>query len=219
LPATYLVWFPPIRAVGRPDFFVLGVLLPLGILAAYGFDFLWQQAAKASRRQAWQVALLLSMPLLIFEFWNGPFPGYFLNIHPFYLELARQPEPLALIELPLGRQPSKPYLFNQMFHQKPIVEGLSARTPNEAYRYIDANPLLHHWRHHIWLNCGEMGDELDTAVTQLIQDNFRYVILHNQAEIDPILPYFLYREPVLQDERLTVYDLWDFQQWPICPRS
>lgn len=218
LPANYLAWFPPIRAVGRPDFFVLGLLLPLGILAAYGFDFLWQQATKSSRHRLWQAALLFTIPLLVFELWNGPFQGASVNIHPFYLALSQQPETFALIELPLGRQPSKPYLLNQLYHQKPIVEGLSARTPNEAYRYIEANPLLHHWRHHIWLNCEEMGDELDAAVTQLIEDNFRYVILHNQSdEIDPILPYFLYREPIVQDEQLTVYDLRDFQQWPFCP--
>ncbi len=219
LPAHYLAWFPPIRAVGRPDFFVLGLLLPLGILAAYGFDFIWQLAAKSSRFRPWQAALLLAVPLLIFEFWNGPFPGEPVIVHPFYLELAQQPETFALIELPLGRQFSKTYLLNQLYHQKPIVEGLSARTPEEAYHYIEANPLLHQWRHHVWLNCDEMGSELDTAVSQLIQDNFRYVILHTQyqPEIDPILPYFLYREPVRQDEQLTVYDLRELQQRPFCP--
>ena len=143
-----------------------------------------------------------------------------MEVHPFYLEIAQQPEAFALIELPMGRLPSKPYLLNQLFHQKPIVEGLSARTPAEAYRYIEANPLLHQWQTNTWLNCEEMGEELDTAVTQLINDNFRYVILHNQDEaIAPVLPYFLYREPVVQDEQLTVYDLRDFPQWPICPRS
>jgi hypothetical protein len=206
--------------VGRPDFFVLGLLLPLSVLAAYGFDFISQQATNSSRPRTWQAAMLLCVPLLIFELWNGPLPGEPVMIHPFYLELAQQPEAFALIELPLGRLASKPYLLNQLYHQRPIVEGLSARTPNEAYRYIEDNPLLHHWRYHTWLNCGEMGEELDTAITQLIEDNFRYVILHNQAdEIDPVLPYFLYREPVLQDEQLTVYNLRDFQQWPICPRS
>ncbi len=217
LPAAYLTWFPPIRAVGRPDFFVLGLLLPLAVLAAYGFDFLWQQAAHTPSRQAWQTALLLGMPLLMFEFWNGPFPGAFVEIHPFYLELAQQPEQVALIELPMGRQASKPYLFFQLYHQKPMVEGLSARTPEEAYRYIEANPLLHHWRHEVWLNCDEMGKELDTAVSQLLQDNFRYVILHNQDHTAHIQPYFLYDEPVVQDEQLTVYDLRDIEQRPFCP--
>ncbi len=217
LPASYLAWFPPIRAVGRPDFFVLGLLLPVGVLAAYGFDFFWQHAAKPTRHWLWQAGLLIIVPLLVFELWNGPFKGHVVEIHPFYLELAQQPEQFALIELPLGRQPSKSYLLYQIFHQKPIVEGLSARTPNEAYRYIEANPLLHHWRHEIWLNCEEMGEELDTAVTQLIDDNFRYVILQNHREPDHVLPYFLQDEPVVQDAQLTVYDLRDIQQRPFCP--
>lgn len=218
LPANSLAWFPPIRAVGRPDYFVLGLLLPLAILAAYGFQRIWQKLAGSSHQGVWQTAfLLIVFPLLIFEFWNGPFPGTPVDIHPFYLELAQQPETFSLIELPMGRRPSKQYLMHQIFHQKPIVEGLSARTPPEAYRYIESNSLLLHWQHRTWLNCDTMGVELDTAVTQLIQDNFRYVILHNQPEIEPILPYFLYIEPIVQDEILTVYALADLQKRPFCP--
>lgn len=218
LPASYLAWFPPIRAVGRPDFFVLGLLLPVAILAAYGFAFIWQQTAKLAYQQVSRTTLLcLIVPLLIFELWNGPFAGKIVEIHPFYLELGQQEENFALIELPMGRFPSKPYLLNQLFHQKPIVEGLSARTPAEAYRYIEANPLLLHWQHETVLNCEDTGDELDTAVTQLVQDNFRYIILHNQADIEPFLPYFSHVEPIVQDDILTVYAVSDLLERPFCP--
>jgi len=50
LPAHYLAWFPPIRAVGRPDFFVLGLLLivlfanTLGVLPTFGWGESWRQA-------------------------------------------------------------------------------------------------------------------------------------------------------------------------------
>ena len=217
LPASYLAWFPPIRAVGRPDFFVLGLLLPLAILAAYGFRQIHHKLAAVPRSTVWQSAFLLAaVPLLIFEFWNGTFPGIQLNIHPFYTELAQQSETFALIELPMGRQASKPYVLHQTIHQKPIVEGLSARTPDEAYRYIEANPLLWHWRRTVPLNCETMGAELDTAVTQLVQDNIRYAIIRNDPESEVFTPYF-HAEPIFQDETLTVYALADLQERPICP--
>ena len=217
MPASYLLWFPPIRAVGRPDFFVLGLLLPLGILAAYGFDFLWQRASHSPRKTVWQAALLLAIPLTLFELWNGPFPGIPATVHPFYHTLSQQVEQTAVIELPMGRQDSKHYLFNQLVHQKPMVEGLSARTPEEAYSYIEANPLLRQWRHYTWLSCETRRPELDAAVTDLLNDGFRYVILHHKEEAAPLYPYFLYIEPVLEDEQITVYDLHALQQRPFCP--
>ncbi|MBK8905564.1 MAG: hypothetical protein IPM53_30560 [Anaerolineaceae bacterium] len=217
LPASLLSWFPPIRAVGTPDYFVLGLLLPMGILAAYGFDALWQQAAQSSYGRRWRAVLLLAVPLLIFELWNGPFPGMPATVHPFYQALAQEPERFALIELPLGRQAAKPYVFYQTVHEKPMVEGLSARTPDEAYRYIEANPLLHAWQEEIPLDCDGVGRELDTAVTQLIADNFRYVILHNQDRTAHLAPYFAQDEPLLQDDELTVYDLREMAERPFCP--
>lgn len=217
LPASLLTWFPPIRAVGTPDYFLLGLLLPMGILAAYGFDTLWQQAAQSAYGRKWQTLLLLAVPLLIFELWNGPFPGIPAGVHPFYRALAQDPEPFALIELPLGRQESKPYVFYQTIHEKPMVEGLSARTPDEAYRYIEANPLLRAWQEEVPLDCKSMGEALDTAVAQLIADNFRYIILHNQDQTEHLLPYFEHYEPLLDDAELTVYELSKMAQRPFCP--
>jgi len=214
LPATFLSWFPPIRAVGTPDYFLLGLLLPMGILAAYGFDFLWQRTGQSPRRR---VALLLLIPLLMFELWNGPYHGISAEVHPFYQALAKDPEPFALIELPLGRQESKIYEFYQTVHGKPMVEGLSARTPQEAYRYINANALLRTWDAEIPLDCRFMGKELDTAVAQLLADNFRFVIVHHFSETEYLLTFFEPYEPLVQDAALTVYELSELAQRPFCP--
>ena len=216
LPASYLAWFPPIRAVGRPDYFMLGLMLPLAILAAFGFHRIWQKLATSPRRTVWRSAfLLVTVPLLIFEFWNGPFPGIPANIHPIYSEIAEEDESFALIELPMGRIESKRYLLNQTIHQKPMVEGLAARTPEEAYRYIEGNPLLQQWRQKNELNCETMAAELNTAVAQLLQDNFRYAIIHNFPESEVYKPYF-HITPTFQDEALAVYELTDFLERPFC---
>lgn len=217
LPASYLTWFPPIRAVARPDFFILGLLLPLGVLAAYGFTYIWQRLTAVPHPKTWQSLFLFTVTFfLIFEFWNGSFPGSPVEIHPFYEQLSQEEENFALVELPMGRGESKAYLFYQIFHQKPIVEGLSARTPPAAYDYIVSNSLLINWRYQIPFDCEVMGAELDAAAAQLIQDNFRYVIIHNDPENDPFSAYFQ-MPPVFQDETLTVYAVDDLAERPFCP--
>jgi hypothetical protein len=214
LPASLLSWFPPLRAVGTPDYFLLGLLLPQGILAAYGFDALWQRAGQSPQRR---VALLLLIPLLMFELWNGPYPGISATPHPFYQALAEDPGQFALIELPLGRQESKIYQYYQTVHEKPLVEGLSARTPQEAYRYINANALLRTWDAETPLDCSVMGEALDTAVAQLLADNFRYVIVHHFDETEYLLTFFEPYEPLVQDAQLTVYELSEVAERPFCP--
>ena len=123
--------------------------------------------------------------------------------------LATEPDEFALIDLPMGRQASKLYVWRQTEHNKPIAEGLSARTPPEAYSYIEANPLLSRWRHGTPLDCeswGAMGYE--TAVTQLLHDNFRYVILHKTVlRVEEIEEAYLTAVPVYNDAQMTVYDL------------
>jgi hypothetical protein len=186
-------------------------------LAAHGFHAGWQKLTAVAHPKIWQTLFLfITISLLIFELWNGPFPDNPLEIHPFYKQLAQEDESFALIELPMGRRASKRYLLNQTVHQKPIVEGLSARTPTEAYRYIAANPLLLNWQQKTMLNCEVMGSELDVAAAQLIQDNFRYVIVHNAPDSDLYIAYF-HTAPVFQDEQLTVFAVEDLAERPFCP--
>ncbi len=80
----------------------------------------------------------------------------------------------------MGRRESKDYTLYQTFHQRPIVEGLSGRTPPEAYQYIDGNPLLARWRNQQPLDCGALSAQaIDGALQQLLNDGFRYVIVHH----------------------------------------
>ncbi|MEZ4592031.1 MAG: hypothetical protein R3D55_12950 [Chloroflexota bacterium] len=208
LPAAFLVNFPPVRAVGRPDFFMLGLLLALAVLAGLGASDL--QRVLQTRRPAFVRPLGLGLSLLLlFEFWNGPYPMQQHQIAPFNEMLAAQTEDFALIDLPMGRQVSKVYVWQQTEHNKPIVEGLSARTPPEAYSYIEANPLLTRWRHSTPLDCETLGAAgYETAVNQLLHDNFRYVILHQTLrQENGIEEAYLTAVPVYQDEAITVFDI------------
>ncbi len=210
MPARYLAWFPPIRAVARPDFFVLGALLPLAVCVALGLER-WLDAWAGKKRARVWLPVLLSIWLL-FEYWNGPYPGAPAAVNPFYQQLASQTEDFALIELPMGRQPSKPYVYYQTVHHKPIVEGLSARTPAGSYRYITQNELLLAWRHQTALDCNVMPDDVIRAqIERLMADDFRYVLVHypQGGSVPDAFAGYLTAVPAYRDDTLAAYALAD----------
>jgi hypothetical protein len=119
----------------------------------------------------------------------------------------------------MGRENSKEYLYFQTVHQRPMVEGLSGRTPAEAYRYIDAHPLLSRWRSRVELDCQSMTrDQLVSDLDQLIADDFRYVVVHHRSGGVPrqFTAYFSTIAPVYRDDSLTVYTLADLRAKPPC---
>jgi MFS family permease len=216
LPYGWLVWLPFIRIVARPDYFVLALLLPWAIVAAIGCDRCLG-ALKQHRRA--QMALLMAVSaVLLFEYWNGPYPGFELSIHPIYQQLAQEPGNFAIIDLPMGRNESKDYEFYQTIHQHPIAEGLSGRTPPHAYQYIDGNPLLARWRNRQPLDCNELSaTAIDDALQQLLNDGFRYVIVHHDGAPPPkaFAAYFT-AAPRFADETLSLYALSDLQTAALC---
>lgn len=216
LPARYLSWFPPIRAVGRPDFFVLGVLLPVAMLSAFGFD---RSLSALEGRRRVQILFMLALPLLLLvEYWSGEFPGVSINVNPFFEQIAEEQDNFAIIQLPMGRYNAKGYLFLQTIHQKPIIEGLSARTPVEAYQYIRKNPLLLNWSSGESLDCGTLTQEqILSALDQLLQDDFRYIIIHHtKPEIPAQFANYFPLAPIYQDSRLTVFRVADLLHQSPC---
>jgi hypothetical protein len=219
MPARILSWFPPIRAVARPDFFVLGMLLPLGVCAAFGLER-WLSALQ-NYKVIQAILPIILVSALLFEYWNGPFRGTSLQASPFYTWLADNDEQFALIDLPFGRQASKLYLYYQISHQKPIVEGLSARTPEEAYDYINANELLLHWKDKTALDCQVMlVDSMQRDLAKLVNDGFRYIIVHQKAgETNDHYDGYFTIEPFYKDDALIVYSVEDIMNNPPCSAS
>lgn len=215
LPAAYLQWFPPIRAV-RPDFFVLGLSLPLAVCAALGFER-WLTAWD-NRRHVQQALAIGVCGLLLFEYWNGPFPGVDVVVDPFYARLANTTDQSALIDLPMGRQESKPYLYFQTLHHQPIVEGLIGRTPPTAYGYIESNALLSRWQAEKPLDCRRATRvELTQALDQLVADGFRYVVVHHETnQVSDALRSYFTIAPAYDDQVITVYAMADLQANPPC---
>jgi hypothetical protein len=160
--------------------------------------------------------IVVASTLLLFEYWNGNFPIMNAPVNPFYKQIAEEDGDFAIIQLPMSRYDSKRYLYDQTVHGKPIAEGATARTLEQAYWYIDQNKLLVQWRLEAEADCNTVSvDEMQLAVDQLVADGFRYVIVQSQPPEEPYASYFEI-EPVYSGDGVTAYDLLDMQAFPPC---
>jgi hypothetical protein len=139
-------------------------------------------------------------------------------VNPFYHRIAAEEGEFALVELPMGRQESKIYMYYQTVHGRPIVEGLSARTPESAYDYIEANPLLASWRAGRPLECRAFSEgEMSESLQRLAEDSFRYVVVHHDGgRVPAAFAGYLTAPPVFQDEELSAYAVADLLARPLC---
>ncbi len=216
LPLAYLEWFPPMRAVARPDYFVLALILPLGVVTGIGVDR-WLIALDRHRRI--QIIFTIGLAVcMLFEYWDGVYPGFDPTPNPFYTQLANEPGQFALIDLPMGRFNSKEYIYDQITHRRPIVEGLIGRTPPEAYSYINNNALLSHWENNTPLDCQEIdAATIRHSFDQLAADNFRYIIVHHtDGTVPDTFSGYLTSQPIYHDDSITAYSVVDLQAQPPC---
>jgi hypothetical protein len=193
---------------------VVGLLLPLAVCSAFGL-LRWLQALE--KRWILQIILVGGLSLLLlFEFWNGPYPLLEGRVNRFYATLANNPDDIAIVELPMSRGDAKRRLYYQTVHGHPTVEGATSRTPSSAYKYINQNLLLSNWKAARELECDKISSiELEEALDQLIGDNIRYVIVHNATLQEPFSSYFTI-EATYQDDEITVLDLLQLQENPPC---
>jgi hypothetical protein len=131
LPFVLLQNIFPFSFLRSPDRFNIIVSLPLAILAAYGLAAILRRFASSGARIT--ITALATLAIL-FEYLSVPYPIMPLpETSPFILNLAANSQPAAILDLPMGRNPSKLYLYFQTLHHQPLVEGHVSRTPERAY--------------------------------------------------------------------------------------
>jgi hypothetical protein len=175
LHAFRLPWATPIISVLRHPF-RLNVLLffSLAVLVGFGTQWLYRQVVPRSKPLGY-FALTLLGGLLLFEYLVLPFPTTEPLCSRFYFQLAQEEGEFAVADFPMGRRWAKYYLFCQTIHGKKIVDGVVSRTPNDAYTFADADPLLGP------LRAGAPPDpETDVAgqFAALADQGIRYIIVH-----------------------------------------
>ncbi len=219
-PYYYLQEVPLFRAMREPHRFTLAMSLPWAVLVGYGVSGLWERLAA---RPAWARGAAAAIGAgLVVELAFVPLDIYRLNVPDFYRQLGRGGwEAGALIELPMGRDYSKYYMYVQTIHGQPILEGMSARMPPEAYDYIEGNALLHAWREVEEPECADV----QPAVTQLLDDGFRYVIVRDGSHNSDLPPRvtgddftvaFDGVSPVFADGLIRVYQVEDMKALTAC---
>lgn len=194
-----------IRLLRFPDRFNLFLALPMATLAAHGAASV---VASLGRWRRWggAVALGLLGVAVLSEYLMVPAPLRHVDRSSFYARLDEEPGDFAVFNLPVDSQKSKRYMFAQVVHQRPILQGKTARWPEGTYAYLDGHP---------WLRVLRELNEMDPRLTDvsrqlgsLAEDGVRYLILHkNLVGSDRLAHWrrYLPTEPRFEDEQIVAY--------------
>ena len=165
-----------IRILRQPDRFNVFLGLPVGMLVSLGVKALLGQ-----RPFDRKPALLVSVVglLILGEYCPVPYPTMRPVTPAWYYQLAQEPGDFAVIDLPMQLQVfNKRYMFYQITHGKPLVEGRVSRLPREALAFLDSTPFLRELR---------QNNKMDPALVNvsyqlrpLVETDVRYLILHKE---------------------------------------
>ncbi|MGH9460324.1 MAG: malectin domain-containing carbohydrate-binding protein, partial [Vicinamibacteria bacterium] len=137
---------PFFNIMRAPTRFVSLATLCVAVLAGLGTLSLLKDAAKRSYgrtpiREATITGCLVV--IVLFDVWTWPaWPLSAASMPPFYDELARERRDYAILEVPLPHIFNPLPLYYQTAHEKKLVGGYVSRPPQEAERFINANPFL-----------------------------------------------------------------------------
>lgn len=202
-----LPWAIPIIALLRhPVRLSILLFFSLAVLVAFGGRWLHGWVASRSKHLA-NIAMALAAGLLLFEYLVFPFPYMRPSYSPFLHQLAGEEGDFAVVDVPMGRRPAKQYMFYQTIHGHRIVGGCVSRTPDDAYAFVDANPLLG------LLGAGAVPDptvDVGEQLAALAAAGIRYVIVHKDVPTtDAEAPVWEaprgFLSPVYEDDWLIVY--------------
>jgi hypothetical protein len=194
-----------VRLLRFPDRFSLFVALPMSVLAAHGTSHLLGILRRQARGLA-TTAICLVCGVVIFEYLAVPVPHIDPQQSSFYREIADGAEKFAILNLPINSQKSKRYMFAQVTHQHPILQGKTARLPEATYAYLDSHPVLRSLR-----QSGEIDPTLTDVSRQLASladDNVAYILLQKQeAEPDRLARWrrYLLTVPLFEDNLIAVF--------------
>ena len=200
------------------DHFQMGILLPLAVMSCYGLKSILD-----ARPEKHRAAITLAVIAVVaFEYYETTDVRVVPDEQIAFIEWLREEDAFGeprLINLPMGRQESKYYGFYQTHTGFPQVEGLSGRTPPQAYDYIEGNRMLRAWRRGAAVHCiPPLQSEYIAALDQLQSDGFTHVIWHHWLGADKeIESSFVDVKSSFSDEYVRVYRLADLRR--NCDRS
>jgi hypothetical protein len=173
----HLPWAIPIIKVLRHPF-RLNVLMFFSFAVLVGFGSRWLFDSISSRSKALTRLVPVSVAcLILFEYLVIPFPVTGPPYSPFLNQLAREEGDFAVADFPADRQRAKYHMFYQLIHGKRILDGHISRTPEYAYAFMDAHPLLGP------LHAGTPPSpevNIEEQFADLANQSIRYIIIHKR---------------------------------------
>ncbi len=207
VPTLYRLFSPLgiLELIRNPERFVMFVAFPVAILAAYGTLGLLRNH-RLMAKYAWPLIAILSV-LIFFEYYSPQTVlRDFSDTSALFRKLASEQDDFAILNLPIDQLKGSIYMYDQVIHQRPILQGNISRTPSGARDYINGNPWLSTLQ-----NTGEMSPEFFDVSRQLgnlAKDNIRYLVLHKDlVDQDRINHWnrYLIMPPYYEDEELIAY--------------
>ncbi|MBN1120818.1 MAG: hypothetical protein JXJ17_07040 [Anaerolineae bacterium] len=136
-------------ALREPHRFALALLLPWSVLVGYGIEASLGWFEKRFKLPPAALAGIAGIVIgvMLFEIAQTPFGLWSFDgeeITAAYRFIDEYGEG-AIVDVPMGRGYSKYYMALQTIHEQPIIEGMSARMPTDAYDYIEGNALTAAW--------------------------------------------------------------------------
>ena len=164
------------RTIWLPYRMVLVFLFPFSVLVGYGLLSRMRTMGISHRQRLY---FAISVLMLLFGTSIAPL-SMSKAPRPAYLSALESLPAGAVIDVPMGRHPSKYYMNLQRFHRRAIVEGMIPTTPRYAYDYINENLILR------ILYTGAFPAEVteagwQAALDNLLRDGFRYLIVHREV--------------------------------------
>ncbi len=206
------------RTLKWPYRMELVFLFPYSLLIGYGLH--GRLSSLVLDRAQW-LLLTVSVAMLLYGASIFPIPTRPAP-RPSYVSALSDLPSGAVIDVPLGRHSSKYYMSVQRFHGRPIVEGMIARTPLDAYDYINSNLLLSALHEPSAVNEQALtAEDWRRSFAQLVEDGFRYLILHRRVPVSLsaieypagwVFKAFSLETPVYEDADVLIYDIRSFDQ-------
>lgn len=204
MPYDLVGWLTPVKALRSPDRLNLVLIVCLAVTCAYGLIAI---RPAGTRRCG---CIIAATVLVLFEYWPYPYPTTPATVSPFFANLAGDRSTDAIIEIPLARKPSKFAMYAQTVHHHPMVGGMVARTPPEAYGFIRQSPLLRAWFENQppRLDCSTI--DVRGGLTRLRDAGVKYLVIRRRWA-----PRYarsgwsrvFAAKPVYADHRLVAYDI------------
>ena len=214
MPFEWLSHLPVLGINRSPSRYALFAMLSLAVTIGYGL------AAWTLPRRQW-VSVIVGL-LIFAEFWIAPIrvDGRLSQMPAFYAQIAHEPAPAGIVfDVPvdmIGAQgPAAEYMLFQTRHQRPIVSGYVARTPQSIAERIQ-EPLYFTLRARVYGNTAPFV--LDDAFLAQLPDELHrldvaFLVLHRwalaPADFDTLYSAFstTFTVPVYQDDQISVWQL------------